>query len=342
MQSAYASSASFSSGVASASLLNSSANNSTTPRASLAGSRASRQYHRLSEVEKDKVQVLEEVPFLITVDWSTIGYCFYNFGSLIYLVQACLAFSPVDYYAPGVAPFFAADIGGWLGILAALVFLIESTIYVGAWNLGRKYDTTLLWWEDWNFWGNALFSIGSTGYLVTSVFDLLGVYSYLSSVANFWIAVLFVVDAICYIFAMRKGAKARATRQDSFGYASPDGCLTRFYFKSGNVDWYILASLGFLIGSILYVVAAYLDFIEVDTTNLYLTGALLFQVDALLYSISGFQVREEDFELPITQRKVFFLIEYMEDCDDEQTDITTTTDDCNVTDDTAPLNTSII
>ncbi len=164
-----------------------------------------------------------------------------------------------------------------------------------------------------------LFVVGSVGYLITAVCDLLGVYSYECSVANFWVAVLFVFDSFFYLFALRKGAKSRATRQGSFGYASPNSCMLQLYFKS-DYDWYIIATFVFILGSFLYLFAAYEDFYEADTTLVYLFGAIIFSLDAIFYLLSGYQVREEDFEKDIRTRKNVFIIEYFEEAGEVVTD----------------------
>ena len=260
--------------------------------------------------------------WLVTFDWVTYGYTLYILGSSIYFVQALNPFLPdsdsgdelqsyYSYYEDG--PLTDNNVSAWMSVVAAIVFVIESCMYIIGWYIGRTYgDQNIVlnpWYLDMNHWGNVVFFGGSWGYLYTS-------YTYfhtnLATTTHFYnicMGVLFIVDSILYLLAI----------------IWPENSLLRFTpspawtFRS-SIDWYFIASLLFFFGSVVYLLAAVMasrlgNKEEVAYLNLY--GAVIFMIDSPIYFISAFQERSDEVELDFLNRKNYFFID---DYDNEQSD----------------------
>ena len=249
----------------------------------------------------------------LSFDWVGNGYVLYILGSAIYFVQALNPYLPeVDdpegddlysYYEDG--PFTSNHVSAWMSIAAAWIFVIESFMYIVAWYISRNYgDKTIrlnAWHLDWNHWGNVLFLLGSCGYVFTSYTGFYGVLGEETRAANTFIAFLFVVDSFFYLFAIiwADNSKVRFTY------------VPNWTFRSA-FDWYFLATLLFIFGSFIYLVAAldtsYSEKEEVAALNLY--AAIVFIIDSPLYYLSNFQERLESTEVDLLDRQNYFFIEH--------------------------------
>ena len=211
-------------------------------------------------------------------------------------------------------PLYQDHQDGWYGMAASALFDIESSIYIFGWWLGRQQmagngDRLYPWYTDWNFWGNILFFFGSLGYNFTDMTYLLSEYD--SNVTDTYkttynviyllLAINFIVDSFCYLIAALGGETSRApTHSYSQGYT----------FKS-VIDWYLLATILFIIGSFLYLWEAILQLQDRDATIPTLVAAALFVVDAALYITSAFHDRrDQDYEVHVLQRKYYLIIEH--------------------------------
>ena len=254
---------------------------------------------------------------LVTFDWVTSGYILYILGSSIYFVQALNPFLPdndieeeesvyYSYYEDG--PFTDNDISKWMSVVAAIIFVVESSMYIVGWYIGRTFgDQSIVlhpWYLDMNHWGNLLFFIGSLGYLYTSYTYFHENLAQTTHFVNICMGVLFIVDSILYMLAI----------------IWPENSLLRFTvpptwtFRS-SIDLYFIASLLFVLGSIIYLLAAVMASRLGDkeiVAYLNLCGAIVFMVDSPLYYISAFQERSDEVELDFLKRKNYFFIDDIE------------------------------
>jgi hypothetical protein len=226
------------------------------------------------------------------VDWALVGYCFFLFGSTCYFIQGLASYVSEDLYP-------AED-----GVIAACIFIIESTIYIFGWLVGRRLLRINKikpppWYTDWNFWGNLLFWLGSWGYLFTDTCYMLGCYPEQSKYMNVLLGILFVFDSVFYTLACFDGETSRAPAHMEFN-------LT---FDS-TFDWYLAACTLFIVGSCLYLVAAIQDCYEMDTTLIYFVAAVNFMVDSVLYLMSAFHRRDPDLDEPICSRGIWIFTIY--------------------------------
>jgi len=226
----------------------------------------------------------------IQVDWAVVGYYLFEAGSILYFAQSMLAFSSS----------VNSDLTSlWLGVIAGAIFVVESTMYMYGWFLGRSLmANNSPFYKDWNFWGNTLFVIGSVGYQITSIFALLNSFFSATLELNFALAILFVVDSLCYLFAVFDGKHSRAPSQTK-----------KICSFSSPLDFYFQATIFFIFGSVVYVAAAVQDIFAVDSSQMYLLGAIIFLIDAPCYILSGYQLRDEAKEVPILQRRNMFFIQ---------------------------------
>ena len=139
---------------------------------------------------------------------------------------------------------------------------------------------------DWNVHGNLLFFFGSIGYVIGAVWYMQSCCVSDGLKLSLSMAVLFVVDSYLYLAGALTGAHARAPR--------PQGAVALF---RSLTNWYMVASLLFVAGSLVYLAAALLPFAwtsdqesSVELQNrLNVAGGAIFIVDSLCYLASGLQ-----------------------------------------------------
>lgn len=174
----------------------------------------------------------------MSIDWSTIGYWLFLAGSILYIAQASIPYYyssvPPSYNATAAAkandesyyyalddgyeaPYYSKNASGWEGLWAAIIFEIESIIYIFGWWVARESErqhnkTPMIWWKDWNFHGNTFFFMGSTGYLIVAYWALESSHYEESDVGLLAMSVVFIFDSWFYFFALLGGAHSRAGR----------------------------------------------------------------------------------------------------------------------------------
>lgn len=108
----------------------------------------------------------------------------------------------VSYYSPG--PMTANDVSGWLGMVAAILNVIESMFYIIGWHVDRDTGDPKIvleaWFKDWNFWGNWFFLFGSLGYIFTSYSFLESVYYSECIIVSITMGALFICDRFHNVF----------------------------------------------------------------------------------------------------------------------------------------------
>ena len=236
------------------------------------------------------------LPWYYGVDWALVGYIFFFLGSLFYLIQSLGYYISIE-PDPGLS-----------GLIASVIFIVESNIYVWGWFIGRSLlrlngIEPIVWYADWNLWGNWLFWIGSWGYLFTDTAYYNNDYQEQSRYLSIALSILFIFDSLFYTFACFDGETSRAPAHLEFS-------LT---FDS-SFDWYLAACVLFIVGSILYFVAAVQDYYGVDTSFLYFVAAVNFIIDSMLYIVSVFHRRDPDFDVPITRRGWYWFSVYGAEC----------------------------
>ena len=259
--------------------------------------------------------------WLVEFDWVTSGYILYMLGSSIYFVQALNPFLPEEkveeamedayysYYEDG--PLTENHISAWMSVVAAFIFVIESSMYIIGWYIGRTFGDQSIslnpWYLDMNHWGNLLFFLGSLGYLYTSYTYFHEELARTTHLVNIFVGVLFIFDSLFYFFAIiwAENSVLRFTIPPTWTFRS-------------SIDWYLIASLLFILGSIIYLMAAIMaskigNKVEVAYLNLY--GAVVFMIDSPLYYISAFQERSDEVELDFLKRKNYFFIDDIEEYD---------------------------
>jgi len=196
-------------------------------------------------------------------------------------------------------------LSGWLSFSAAIIFLVESFLYMYGWHIGRKsmadswsQGRVKPFFQDWNFWGNFFFIVGSIGYQINSFAELTDSYQTEALILDFSMAVCFVIDSLLYLFALFEGEHSRAPR-------IRDAAYTLRY----DLDFYFQGTIFFILGSLVYLGAAVQDLLFIDSSFMNLLGALIFLIDAPLYIISGYQFRDEKREVPIFNRGNILFIE---------------------------------
>ena len=127
--------------------------------------------------------------------------------------------------------------------------------------------------------------------------------AYETEILNIFLAALFVLDSFCYLFALIWSANSvvRMTRK------------TPFPLKS-SIDWYLIATILYIIGSVVYQIQSVQAYLNQDSTISNLVAACIFMVDAPLYVVSVFHQRNEDSEVGFWERKNMFIIEEISGC----------------------------
>lgn len=193
-----------------------------------------------------------------------------------------------------------------------------------------------------------MFVVGSIGYMYTAISYLNNTDETGSCIINTAAAFLFQLDAFMYLWAIDGGATSRATPFTPSHYVPLEtkkrlgGILDTYTSK---LDYYYMATWGFIIGSAVYCIAAVYDALQtfyvpptgldctipefpsdpdnpaadldpactVDYSNelsiLYMIGAIIFIVDSILYLMSGLQERNVVEEVPFSRRSMKFMIE---------------------------------
>lgn len=138
--------------------------------------------------------------------------------------------------------------------------------------------------ESWNFWGNVLFVLGSVGYVVTAIMTVYKFTGKEYDELNFFLSILFIVDSILYGYGLNAGETSQTSR--------PEGAVS--WFRS-SIDWYSLATMLFMLGSVLYFISALMVKLHADSqwvNFVNLLGGLTFAIDGPLYLASGLQFRD--------------------------------------------------
>lgn len=212
------------------------------------------------------------------VDWGLNGYFLFCIAAWLYFLQSLSPFSP---------GMFTHAEEAWMGFTAAMLFLIESIMYVFGWYIDRQIhiergEMLARLGETWNFWGNVLFVMGSIGYVVTSAMVLLNCCEEANMELNLYLAVLFIFDSVIYTFGVYAGESSRVAR--------PEGTIA--WFRSG-FDYYSLATALFFLGSVLYFVSALMTKLHRDPKWVNLFAGVIFVVDGGLYVVSTLQHRDD-------------------------------------------------
>ena len=126
-----------------------------------------------------------------------------------------------------------------------------------------------------------------------------------SKLADVLIAIIFVLDSFCYTFAVFHGEHSRVRRGDALDK------MSRYKFRS-RIDWYLIATLLFVVGSLVYLLSAVTSFIGMDSSGISLLGSCVFLLDAPIYVISGLQYRDEEREVYILFRQNAFIIDSLD------------------------------
>jgi len=237
---------------------------------------------------------IHENKWVRNVDWALYGYFVFCIGAFLHFLQSLAPFYPQMYL-------HHEDV--LMGFAASVLYLIDSMIFVIGWykdhkislESGNGRDSAS--GETWNFWGNILFVIGSFGYLTTSMTALFGCCERFSNALNVLLSILFVIDSVVYMLGLMAGEISRAPR--------PEGAVA--LFKS-SIDWYLLASLTYILGSVVYFFAAVCTEYQQDASVLNLVGGIIFIIDGPLFLISGLQYRDKQ-ETPFANRQKIFSIE---------------------------------
>ena len=216
------------------------------------------------------------------------------------------------YYYGSNPPWYPKNISGWEGVVAGVIFVIESLIYLAGWCISNYVEIddnihSIPWWLDLNMCGNILFFLLSFGYLLTAVFALQGLYYSFCIDFNLIIAILFVIDSLLYLLALTQGSHSRTTSWITVSNNNDNN--TKPILNNWRIDYYLFGSLFFVIGSVVYVIAAVQDFQLNNSEDMYLLGAIIFMIDAPLYIISGYQIRSASVEVSFLKRKYIFFIE---------------------------------
>jgi hypothetical protein len=199
-------------------------------------------------------------------------------------------------------PLSKNDTSSIISITAAYIFIIESAIYIVALYIARTYgDPNIVIGPlclDWNMWGNLFFFLGSLGYLYTAYTAYFHIETRETEYLNIFLASLFVLDSMCYLFAViwSENSKVRLRPEMKVSFDS-------------NIDWYFLATLFYILGSVAYQVQAIQAFLKQESSLSNLVAATVFMIDAPLYVVSSFHKRVDDDEIDLTQRENLFIIE---------------------------------
>jgi hypothetical protein len=122
---------------------------------------------------------------------------------------------------------------------------------------------------------------------------------------------LFVVDSLFYLFALLQGSTSRTSSKynDISNKQNKDmeDNLNNIKNKK-RLDYYLVASLLFVFGSIIYVIASIQQYYGITSDLMNLIGAIIFMIDSLFYILSAFQFRSDDLEVPFIHRSNIFLI----------------------------------
>ena len=294
----------------------------TVPIGDEAGSAAPGLPHYSTNTSSSSLLLPSPKPkWYMTVDWSTIGYWMFLAGSILYIAQASIPYytpapsssatasdgttddAAADYYDLDdgyEGPYYSKNATGWEGLWAGIIFEIESSIYIFGWLVARESErqhnkTPMIWWKDWNFHGNLWFFLGSTGYLIVAIWALESSHPYESAVGLIAMSFVFLFDSVFYFMALLGGSHSRSGR--------PHGThAAHNYTLESSVDFYFFASLLFILGSIVYIIASLQAYQGKNSDAMNMLGAAVFVVDSILYLLSGRQSRDEEDEMPIVER----------------------------------------
>ena len=142
--------------------------------------------------------------------------------------------------------------------------------------------------------------IGSFGYLVTACTVYKHSYYNETSELNLSLSVLFVVDSFLYLAAII-WSKASKVRFEYDIHAS--------LAFSSRIDWYLIATILFIAGSVAYLVVEIQARLGEDSSDTNLLAAVILFVDAPCYLVTSYQIRNEHIEINLLERKNIFLIE---------------------------------
>jgi hypothetical protein len=190
----------------------------------------------------------------------------------------------------------------WLGFSGSVLYLIDSLVFLYGWYIDNlvhieKGITTLEQGEMWNLFANIIFLISSLGYVITGINSIRQCCESFNTLFNFYLAALSVLDGFLYLLALVAGEHARSYR--------PENSVALFH---SSIDWYLVATASFIVGSLFYLVAALSVFNGSDGSLYNLLGSIVFIFDSIFYLISALQYRDKD-ETPFIHRLQFLSIE---------------------------------
>ena len=219
------------------------------------------------------------------IDWGLNGYFLFCIAAWLYFLQSLSPFFP-HLYSKGE--------DAWMGLIGAILFLIESLMYSFGWYIDRQVhiergEIMNRISESWNFWGNLLFVMGSIGYVITGIMGVMNCCKQANLELNLYLALLFIVDSILYTLGLFSGESSRVPRPES----------SVSWFRS-SIDWYFLATVFFMIGSVLYFVSAVMSKLDYDSRWINIFAGLIFVIDGPLYLIAGLQFRDNKTPDPIS------------------------------------------
>ena len=142
-------------------------------------------------------------------------------------------------------------------------------------------DVSLSTEPDWNLWANALFLIGSIGYVLQSSLEISDCCNLIPKFLNLGNSIIFVLDGIFYWYGLQEGETARAPRADNIPI-----------IIHSKINLYAIATFTFIFASIAYFISAILIMINFDYRGFNMLGAILNAISALIYFLSAFQFRE--------------------------------------------------
>jgi hypothetical protein len=256
---------------------------------------------------KESVESDYSHSWLHSFDWDLVAYLIACVGSVLYFLQGIYIYAEPNstYYFQCIA-----------SLIAAVIFVISSLLYHVGWMVHRSFlsPNELLkypMFEDYNLFGNIVFIVGSVGYMFPSVYYLKDEYPQATKILNFLLAILFIIDAILYFIALTDENQLITdieTNSSEDKIADVDWCTVDSYRFHDDFDWYFLATLLFLLGSVVYLIAAILDLYSKSPVTANFIAAVVFLFDSPFYVASGLQKRNGN-EVAFWKRKNYFYIE---------------------------------
>jgi hypothetical protein len=267
------------------------------------------------------------------VDWVLLGYFLFLIGSILYVAQSWLAYNHQ-------ADDYTYQTQGNLGVASSAVYMIEAALYLLGWALdklhlqqmqsnfdrsqSRYYSFRLSKYYlsnaaiDWDFCGNLLLFISAIGYQIAAIGWQQWIFIEQVEILDITLAFLSLLISFFYFLAIVESVDVAQTPDYLRPIIdNPHRCT--LYFES-SIDWYLLATVFFIISSVLYCLTSIYEVWELNSSHLNLATSLCLVFDGCLYIIAGLQDRKRPDEIPLWSRQSPFLLEYHDFVPTEQMD----------------------